>query len=136
MSCLIVLSLIYELFDCTQPYELFDCTQLYELFDCTQLYELFDFAQLYELFDFTHVPWLFDYTGSGCFGGDIYHKSVQPIPAAHFVGCAQLHSVFCPPGMHVHWHITSLIPFYFNFGSNLIISALVEAYSLVAGLSL
>ena len=37
---------------------------------------------------------------------------------------------------HVHWHITSVIPFYFNFGSNLIISVLVEAYSLVTGLSL
>ena len=35
-----------------------------------------------------------------------------------------------------NWRITKVIPFYFNFGSNLIISVLVEAYSLVAGLSL
>ena len=39
---------------------------------------------------------------------------------------------FVPFPWHVHWHIISVISFYFNFGSNLIIFVLVEAYSLVA----
>lgn len=44
----------------------------------------------------------------------------------------------CPIALGIlsPWHIISVISFYFNFGSNLIIFVLVEAYSLVAGLSL
>ena len=70
MSCLIVLSLIYELFDCTQPYE------------------LFDFAQLYGLFD---------YTGSGCSLGETYTTRVYNLfPPLTSLGVANCTWYFVP----------------------------------------